>query len=397
MNVLRRISTVRLVSLIAVVAAVALLGGIALARAGGAPQPPRRTLFAAVNHSLGGAPVQGVSARIQFTNHLFPSGALPQGSASALLTGATGRLWLADNGRFRVELQSDGGDTQVMGGPNGLVVLDTSSNTEYRLPSSGNHDSSTAHDSGSGAKPASPMAGIEMALAQISSVANLSGAVPTSIAGQPAYTVRLSPKHDGGLLGALGLGFDANRPVPLRLSIYARGDSSPVLSLAATEIHYGPVTSSDLSLKPAPGVKMVTVTPPTAGASDHSHGMSGSKVTGVAAVRSAVGFPVAAPKSLVGLPRRSVRLVRAGGSPSALVVYGKGLGAVLVLQQATVAGSSSPLSQLPSVSIAGSSGNELATALGTVIRFQHGGVTTTVVGSIPAVAAEAAARQLVAQ
>ena len=37
-------------------------------------------------------------------------------------------------------------------------------------------------------------------------MANLSGAIPTSIAGRPAYTVRISPKHDGGLLGALGVG-----------------------------------------------------------------------------------------------------------------------------------------------------------------------------------------------
>jgi hypothetical protein len=236
-----------------------------------------------------------------------------------------------------------------------------------------------------------------MALARISSMVNLSGAVPTSIAGQPAYTVRLSPKHDGGLLGALGLGFDANHPVPLRVAIYARGDSSPVLSLSATEIHYGPVSSSDLSLKPAPGVKVITVNAPSAGGSEHSHTMKQSKVTGVAAVRNAVGFPLSAPGSLVGLPRQAVRLVHAGGAPSALIVYGKGLGAVAVLQQATEAGSTSPLSQLPRVSIAGSSGNELATALGTVIRFQHGGVTTTVIGSIPAVAAEAAARQLVAR
>ena len=50
------------------------------------------------------------------------------------------------------------------------------------------------------------------------------------------------------------------------------------------------------------------------------------------------------------------------------------------------------LSHLPAVSIDGAAGHELATALGTIVRFQKGGVTSTVIGSVPPVAAEAAAR-----
>jgi hypothetical protein len=47
------------------------------------------------------------------------------------------------------------------------------------------------------------------------------------------------------------------------------------------------------------------------------------------------------------------------------------------------------------VSINNNSGQELATALGTVIRVTSGPVSYTVLGSVPATAAEAAARQLV--
>ena len=49
---------------------------------------------------------------------------------------------------------------------------------------------------------------------------------------------------------------------------------------------------------------------------------------------------------------------------------------------------------LPTVSINGATGQELDTALGTVVRFTRGGVTYTVIGSVPAAAAEAAARGL---
>ena len=49
---------------------------------------------------------------------------------------------------------------------------------------------------------------------------------------------------------------------------------------------------------------------------------------------------------------------------------------------------------LPKVSINGATGEELDTALGTVVRFSRGGVDYTVLGSVPPAAAEAAARGL---
>ena len=49
---------------------------------------------------------------------------------------------------------------------------------------------------------------------------------------------------------------------------------------------------------------------------------------------------------------------------------------------------------LPTVSINGATGQELDTALGTMVRFTRGGVAYTVIGSVPAAAADAAARAL---
>jgi hypothetical protein len=224
-------------------------------------------------------------------------------------------------------------------------------------------------------------------------VVDVTGAIPGDIAGRPVYSVRISPKHDGGLLGGLQLAWDAQRGVPLKVAITSRGDSSPVLALTATEVHYGPVSSSDLTVHPASGAKVTRVTlpvaPPTEMHGRHAH----STVTGAAAVAKQLPFRLSAPAALVGLPRQSVRLVDAGGERAAVVVYGKGLGAIVVLQQ-QASGGSDPLAGLPQVSIDGASGRELATALGTVLRFQRGGVAYTLLGSVPPVAAEAAARGL---
>jgi hypothetical protein len=103
---------------------------------------------------------------------------------------------------------------------------------------------------------------------------------------------------------------------------------------------------------------------------------------------------VTAPDTLVGLPRQDVRLV---GGDTALVVYGHGLGAILVVERKAEANGSTNsgmLSSLPSVSLDGVTAHELSTQLGTLIEWQRGGTSNVLAGSLPAAAAEAAARQL---
>jgi outer membrane lipoprotein-sorting protein len=392
MNLLRRMSTVRLIALAGALAAVVLVAGIAVARDRGGPTPPHRPLAQAIHNALTAAPVKGLSARITFTNHLFPTGSITSGRGSALLNGATGRLWLTDDGRFRLELQSESGDTQVMGDRTSLRVYDAARATEYVLPLPRHGGGGeTAH-----ARAVPSVATIAAAVSRLAHAVDLSGAVPGDIAGRPVYSVRISPKHDGGLLGGLQLAWDAEHGVPLKVAIYSRGDASPVLALTATDVHYGTVSNADLTVRPAASTKVTRVTLPSAAPEQagRAHGTSAT-VSGAAAVAKQLPFRLAAPSALVGLPRKTVRLVDAGGTKTAMLVYGKGLGAIVVLEQSTgVSASGDPLAGLPRVSIDGASGRELATALGTVLRFQRGGVTYTLLGSVPAVAAETAARAL---
>ncbi len=107
---LRRIPTSRLLALLATVLVV-LCGGAAIAVAaigGSGSTPPPKPLAQAVHDALAAPSVQGITARIAFTNHLVDTGSLPGGS-TPLLTGAKGRLWASADGRFRLELQSDRG------------------------------------------------------------------------------------------------------------------------------------------------------------------------------------------------------------------------------------------------------------------------------------------------
>ena len=77
MSFLRRLSTRSLLVLVTVVCAVAVGGAaIAVAAGGGGPPPPPKPLDQAIHDALAANPPDGVTARVKFTNKLFPSGAL---------------------------------------------------------------------------------------------------------------------------------------------------------------------------------------------------------------------------------------------------------------------------------------------------------------------------------
>jgi outer membrane lipoprotein-sorting protein len=387
-RLLRTLSTPRLVLLVVIVVAVATgAAAIAVAARGGSGEtPPPKPLADALHDAATAPEPAGVTARIEFSNRLFPSGSLIGSVGSALMSGASGRLWATNDGRGRLELQSDAGDVQVVWTAAQVTIYDASSNTVYRaaLPAKAQKDTGA---------PPSP-SDIESFLTRLGAHASVSGAEPTNVAGEPAYEVRVSPKHDGGLLGSAALAWDALHGVPLRVGVYAQGSSTPVLELTATDITFGPVADSDVDVAPPAGAKVVDLGSPA-----QAHNGTGDKeppaVTGLDAVRAAAPFPVVAPDTLVGLPLRDIRLVGGKDSPSVLAVYGRGLGAVLVVERKPDGSAGgSMLSALPTVSLDGVTAHELATQLGTVVTWERGGTSFVLAGSLPPAAAESAARSL---
>jgi len=390
-KLLRTVPTSRLVLLAALVVALGVGTAAAIAAGrGGGPVPPAKPLPTALHDSLAGPAPLGVTARIKFTNRLFPSGALGGPVGSALMSGASGRLWATADGRGRLELQSDAGDVQVVWNRKHVRVFDASTNTVYRATLPQHAGSSSDH--GTGAMPS--VARIAAFLSQAREHAEVSGARPTDVGGQAAYSVRVSPKHDGGLLGAAELAFAANRPVPLRVGIYAHGASAPVLELAATHISFGRVPASDVQVSAPARAKVTDLGSLARRSGRPEHGKAASGPSGDAALRAAP-FAAVAPTRLVGLPRVDVRLVGRGDSKALVAVYGHGLGGILVVEHAGHSGGPlGVLRALPAVSLDGVTAHELATQLGTALTWKRNGVSFVLAGSVPPAAAEAAARAL---
>jgi outer membrane lipoprotein-sorting protein len=336
------------------------------------PTPPAKPLPQAVHDTLAGAQgahIEGLSANIQLTDHLLEGASLASGGAgggggggltsSPLVTGASGRLWIAKDGRVRLELQSGKGDTQILYDGHTVTMYDAATNTVYRYtPPAGEQDASKPAPASKQHEIPS-VSKIEEAIAHANKHADVSGATPTDVAGQPAYTVRVSPKEGGSLLGGAELSWDANNGVPLRAAIYSSTGSSPVIELAASEISFGPVESSVFAVTPPANAKVQEIT-----FSEGHHEGSSNKAG-------------------------------ADENPS-VTTHGHGLGTIAVLESKSkgAAGSSTSLEGLPKVTINGSSATELRTELGTLLTFERSGVRYLVAGAVSPAAVEAVARGL---
>jgi outer membrane lipoprotein-sorting protein len=331
------------------------------------PTPPPKPLAQAIHDTLESAranQIEGVSASVTLTDHLLEGASLAGGGSSGgltsnpLVTGASGRLWIAKDGHVRLELQSQKGDTQILYDGHTISLYDAATNTLYRYtPPAGEQgasDSSAPDEVPSDAK-------IEEAIAHLSKHADVSGATPTDVAGQAAYTVRVSPNEGGSLFGGVELSFDAVHGAPLRAAIYSTTSAAPVIELAATEVSYGPVSDSVFEVNPPANAKVEEIAPPSPAGAHTQHKPAGT-----------------------------------ADKPS-FTTQGHGPATIAILQSKAKAGSKSEgeqLEGLPKVSINGTSASELRTELGTLLKFERSGVRYLLAGSVTPATIEAAARGL---
>jgi outer membrane lipoprotein-sorting protein len=372
-NILRRLPLYRLLLLCAIVVGVG-VSATALAFAlDTGPTPPAKPLAQAIHDALGSAgreSIEGVSASVTWTNHLLEGASLAtdhSGSASngqggeltssPLIAGASGRLWIAKGGHVRLELQSEKGDTQVLYDGHTLQVYDAATNTLYRYTPPA-HEGSSGNDDGSGKQHEVPsVAKIEEAISHAEKHADVSGAMPTDVGGQPAYTVRVSPKESGSLLGGAELSFDADNGAPLRAAVYSTASSSPVMELAASEVSFGPVEESVFAFSPPANAKIDEVT------FSHDHHSNGSN---------------------------------GEGEKPKLTTHGQGPSTIAVLEAKVKGGkeAGASLEGLPKVTINGASASELKTELGTLLTFERSGLRYVVAGSVSPAAVEEVAKGL---
>jgi outer membrane lipoprotein-sorting protein len=363
-NILRRLPLSRLLLLCGLVVAIGASATALASALDTGPKPAAKPLAEAVHDALAGPSVNGVSARIKLTNNLLEGANLAGASggeisSSPLLQGGSGRLWSSSDGRLRIELQTEKGDTQILYDGHTVSIYDAASNKLYtytprrsdRTATDGGQDTPGDHEPPSIAK-------VEEGIARLREHADVSEATPADVGGQAAYTVRVSPKESGSLIGGAELSFDAAHGIPLRLALYSSKSSAPVIELAATEVNYGPIDASVFEFSPPPSAQVQKL--------DSTSG-EGSGST------------------------------QKDSEHATFNHHGEGVTSIGVLEQPVKSGSSSteePSSNLPQVDINGTKANELRTELGTILTFERSGVRYVLAGAVEPSAVEALARGL---
>lgn len=369
----RRASTAQLVAVGVAVAAVFVAANVVAGLDTSGARPPQpATLQELTLRELGAQGPVGVTADFRYADSLVPATSLvPQASAGGsplpLVTGASGRLWY-QNGRLRLEFQTSQGDTQLVVHGTHALMYDASDGTAF---------AATLPSIATLGRLRTGLAGAAQLLGRVRSTLTISQPHPGVTAGRPSYRVRMAPVARTGLLAGVTLAVDADTGTPLRLDVYGRGQSAPLVEFALSNVHYGAVDPAVFHLTLPFGMQPVPV-----------------RFANTPALGATVGC--SAPAELAGLALASCREAsRAGELPGKLLVYGRSFGSVVVLEQPGGGDPGGGLwSLLPSVSVSGADGRELVTPLGSLVRFARGGVTYTVLGSMPRPVVEGVARGL---
>ncbi len=122
--------------------------------------------------------------------------------------------------------------------------------------------------SSSGFTPAAPTPQqlAKQALAAVGPTTKVGLQQNVSIAGQPAYQISLAPKDSRSLIGEIRIAIDAQRALPLRVQIFARGSSSPAFQVGFTSLQFGTPAASNFAFTAPPGAKVKTITVPAGAA-----------------------------------------------------------------------------------------------------------------------------------
>jgi outer membrane lipoprotein-sorting protein len=308
----------------------------------------------------------------------------------------TARVWYGGPDRLRAELQGENGDRIFVRDGDRAWAYDGATNTLK----TGERPPGTEQPDAEG--PPTP-AEVDGMLAELAPTSELTQGTPIRYAGREAYVLTLSPKDEGAtLVDRARAVIDSETFLPLELALYAQGRPDPVFSWRVSDLDVGPVPGQRFAFQVPPGAKVV---PFDEGleefrAPEMRQGVEPPEVETVAEAQRLVEFEVG---ELANPPGgRELTGVYLKGADGVALTYGSGWGTVVLAQE--------PQKDSPSTHHPGAGGDDLAlptadlgrgveatelsTPVGSVLRWNAGGVSYILAGSVAASELERAAREL---
>jgi hypothetical protein len=267
------------VPVVALVVTGGVMAGSLISAAQAAPTLPTRTpaqLLAEVAADSGPALSGTVLQTASLGLPSLPGNASPT-SISSLLTGShTFRVWYAGPEHYRLAAPSSLSETDVVRSGRTVWVWQSTADsvTEITVPAH------TAKPVPAATPALTPQQAAKQLLAAVGPTTTVSVDSNVMVAGQAAYELVLAPKDSRSLVGQVRLAIDGHNGVPLRVQVFARGASSPAISVGFTSVTFATPAPANISFTPPPGAKITKVNP-----GQHTPGVQPAG-TGVSAIGS---------------------------------------------------------------------------------------------------------------
>jgi outer membrane lipoprotein-sorting protein len=374
----------------------------AAAKTTSATTPSALTLLSDVASHLQN--IEAVHGQLSWTNGVLGQAFTLPAQAPAQLKnlwgGGSGEFWY-QNGMVRLQLGN--GADQVIVGKNGSLLwvysAQTNTATEYTLPVNAGHAAQPQPSSSPGLNIGNLPSGVTANLAQLMSAVELNVTQGT-VSGQSAYILTVTPTAANTTVGSVDVAFDTTTYLPLRLQVFAKGQSAAVLSAQLTNVSYTAVAATEFM--PPANATIVKGTLPAKDRVEQALGKAtGQQMTSAALslkqVEAQAGFPLLSPGAQVsGLAFQDAHLLPAAASHGKVAVlrYGTGAGTVVLAEgQFTAAQEKRTLAALTAANLAQSvtltvsgsavTGEEISTPLVNALMWTTGGVVHIAAGAVP--------------
>ncbi|KAA5826110.1 outer membrane lipoprotein carrier protein LolA [Saccharopolyspora hirsuta] len=176
--------------------------------------------------------------------------ALPGGEATQLLADGTSRfqVWADGQGRHRVSVPSHSGELTVVDDGRTAWKWDSGEQTATRTE----HPERAGHDA-----PADPAAAARGIIGELRKTSEVSVDGTASVAGRDAYELVLTPKPtERTLLRQVRVAVDAEKRVPLELSVLTNGSADPALKIGFTSVDMTAPDPGLFQFSPPAGAKV---------------------------------------------------------------------------------------------------------------------------------------------
>jgi outer membrane lipoprotein-sorting protein len=192
------------------------------------------------------------------------AGPSTSGLADLLMGDQTYKVWLSPDG-FRIANLQRAGERDLVASATGAWLWDSQAQTATHVT----FDATTLQTKAAAAEqagvPPDPATLASTIVRQLAPFADLSVTSTQWVAGEPSYTLVLTPTSSSTLIGSVQIALDANNWMPLQLGVFARGADAPAIRVGFTSISFGPVPASTFDFTPPAGATVTTTALPTGG------------------------------------------------------------------------------------------------------------------------------------